>query len=221
MNPMQKNHSNKLVRRILAIIILCAIGTSCNSPWSSLLPKPTPLPGWRSPTDYLFLTEKDLPQGWQLDFPGPTPEPDPTTNANARKYYKVGSSISVYQIIWRAYTINNAQEHFLDRRKNEFRTPQQPIPASHNYCEFKPPAEITFKSEVADEFYLACGTWDISDCEALARYRNYVTILRIDIETECNGGYQEGLTYPDAERIIRAMDSHFEEFLRENPLDSP
>ena len=58
----------------------------------------------------------------------------------------------------------------LDRRKNEFRTPQPPIPEFHTYCEFEPPEEITSKSKAADEFYLACGTWDISQCEALARY---------------------------------------------------
>ena len=112
MNPKRKSHINQSVRRILAVMILSAIAVSCNSPLSLLFPTATPLPGWRSPTAYLFLNEKDLPEGWQLDFPGPTPEPDPTINANAREFYKVGSSISVYQIIWRAYTINDAQEHY-------------------------------------------------------------------------------------------------------------
>ena len=220
MTTMQKSR-NQRMRQILTIIILCFTGAGCNFPLSVLLPKATPLPGWRIPTDYLFLTEKDLPEGWQLDFPGPTPEPDPTINLNARKFYKVGSSVSVYQTIWRSYTINDAQEFYADRRTNGFRTPQPPIPENRIYCEFKPPAEIVFKSEVADELYLACGTWDSSYCKVLARYRNYVTILRIDMETECNGEYYEGLTYLDAEQIIRAMDSHFVKFLRENPIDSP
>jgi hypothetical protein len=110
--------------QVLTLVLMCSFSVSCKSPLTFLQPHSTPLPGWRSPTDYLFLNENDLPKGWQLDFPGPTPEPDPTINANARKFYKVGSSISVYQIVWRAYTIDDAQKHYLDRRKNEFRAPQ-------------------------------------------------------------------------------------------------
>ena len=222
MNPKQMSRSSIMGSRILAVVILCAIGVSCNSPLASLFPTATPLPAWRTPIEYLFLTEEDLPQDWESNFPGPIPKPDPTINVNAREFYKVGHhSTLVYQTIWRAYTIKDARKLYLDRRKNEFRTPQQPIPEYHTYCEFVPPSDITFKSQVADEFYLACGTWDISYCEVLARYRNYVTILRIDIETECNSEHHEGLTYLDTERIIRAMDARFEEFLQENPLDSP
>jgi hypothetical protein len=202
------------------LVLLCLFGVGCQSP-NNFLRQTTPLPGWRSPTDYLFLTEDDLPEGWQSNSPVPTAEPDPTINANAREWYQVGSSITVYQIIWRSYTIEDAQVHYLDRYKNEFRVPQPPIPAYRHYCEFTPPVEITFRSKVANEFYLACGSLDISYCEVLARYRNYVTILRIDAKLDCNNDSQEGLPYSEIEKIIRAMDSRFEKFLVENPINSP
>jgi len=206
--------------KALSLTLVSVFCVSCNSLFAITRAHSTPLPGWDSPIDDLFLTLDDLPAGWQSKSAIPITKADPTINVNSRDWYQVGSSISVYQIIWRASTIENAQTRYVDRIENEFRTPQTPVPSYRTFSEFTTPSEISFRSKVADEFYVVCGWSDLSYCEVVARYRNYVTILRMDAKSQCENKTAEGLSYSEIGKIIMAMDGHFEKFLTENPFDS-
>lgn len=87
------------------------------------------------------------------------------------------------------------------------RTPSPP----DFYVAFVPPDEIDFHSQIADEFYLACG-WRIwARSEVLARYRNYVVDLSLDLEAEYGGHTSQGLKYAEIETVVRAMDAKFAE----------
>ncbi len=184
-------------------------------------PMPTPLPGWRSPVSALLVEDSAFPEGWvrEREFPD---TPDPTINHVYRSWWNQarGTSGGADQAIWRAYTIADAQEKYEALRESQFYVHFTPSPDEF-FADFKPPSEIDFQSQVADEFYLACG-WRIwAHCEVLARYRNYVVNMSLDLEAEYEGHVTYGLTYPEIEAVIRAMDAKFAEAMEEFYPSSP
>ena len=174
--------------------------------------QPTP-PGWRSLVSALLVEDNVFPEGWARirDLPqaGLT---DPTINHVYRSWWKQAEGDGkADQAIWRAYTIAAAKEQYADLRRSQFYLLGTLSPDEF-FVEFTPPDEIDFQSETADEFYLACG-WRIwAHCEVVARYRNYVTNMMLDLEAECKGHVTHGLTYPEIETVVRAMDARFEQF---------
>jgi hypothetical protein len=135
---------------------------------------------------------------------------DPTVNSVYRSWWKPGSSEGAEQIISRAYTVAEAQDLYTELRQRQF-SPRGTLPPYELFVEFQPPDGIDFQSEVADEFYLACGWWTWAYCEAIARYQNYVVELRLDWETEYEGNTAYGLTEAEVEAVVRAMDAKFAE----------
>jgi len=88
------------------------------------------------------------------------------------------------------------------------------------FIPFEPPDEITFRSQLADEFRLECGWYIIPYCMAVARYRNYVVHFNIDLEVEdveSPGTYTNGLTYEQIEELLWAMDAKFADFFHSLP----
>jgi hypothetical protein len=173
---------------------------------------PTPLPGWFTPVSELFVDESALPVGWQVGFPEDTM--DPAANHVWREWWgPPDESGFVFQSIWRAYTVAAAEERYDELRVSQFE-PSRPSPYD-TFVPFEPPDEIGVRSQVADEFYVACGWWGRAYCEVVARYRNYVVELHLDREAECEGRVSEGLTYPEIETIVTAMDARFAEAMEE------
>lgn len=178
-------------------------------------PGPTPLPGWRSLVSDLLLEDDAFPEGWTRirDHPAGSLT-DPTINAVYRSWWwEARGSGKVEQTINRTYTSSAAADFYAELRQSQFfelRTPSPP----HFYVPFNPPEAISFQSQAADEFYLACGFMTGGYCTALARYRNYVVELRLDQESDYDGHITHGVTYEEIEEIVRAMDARFGEALK-------
>jgi hypothetical protein len=185
-------------------------------------PSPTPLPGWRSLVGELLVEDSAFPEGWARirDLPQGMMT-NPTINHVYRSWWGEAEGVGkVEQAIWRAYTIADAEDKYAELRQSQFYVHRTSSPPDF-YVPFEPPDEINFQSQVADEFYLACG-WRIwARCEVVARYRNYVVDMRLDLEAEYEGHATHGLTYPEIEAVVRAMDAKFAEAMGEFYPTSP
>lgn len=202
--------------QVVLVLSLAALTASCGT---FRPPTPTPPPGWRSPVSELFVDESAFPEGWQIDFPEDATM-DPTINHIAREWGRKEISGTAFQSLWRAYTVADAERKYSELRASQFE-PSRPLYPGTTFVPFEPPAEIDFQSQVADEFYLACGWWGEAYCEVVARYRNYVVALRLEREAEHEGHVTYGLTYPEIEDVIRAMDAKFAEALDSFPTPPP
>ena len=202
--------------RVVLALSLAALLANCGGPWG---PTPTALPGWRSPVSELFVDESALPAGWKIGSPAGTTT-DPTINHLAREWYHEGCSGGVFQSIWRAYTAGAAAGKYDGLRDSQFNFGPPADPGAA-FIPLKPPEEIDFQSEAADEFYLACGWSTWAYCELVARYRNYVVEMRLDLQAEYEGQVHCGLTYPEIEAAIRAMDAKFAWALETLPTPVP
>ena len=208
--------------RTLMVFPLLALVTAC-APSRLLGPTPTPLPCWRCLVSELLLEDGDLPEGWARDRDWPVNSlSDPTINHVHRSWWgKAQGAGGVEQDIWRAYTVEEAREKFDELRHQGMFLPDFTPSPWDFYVPFEPPPEIDFRSQTADEFYLTCGWLYGAQCHVIARYRNYVTWLTLDLEAEREGHVSHGLTYEEIEAIIRAMDGRFTAFLVEHPLITP
>lgn len=203
--------------RLVIVLLVGLVSASCTSPWG---PTPTPLPGWRSPVSDFFVDESAFPEGWRVGYPE-NASTDPTINHVWQEWWgPPEESCLVGQSIWRGYTARDVEGKFDSLRRSQFK-PSRPLPPDTLFVPFEPPAEIGFRSEVADEFYLACGWWRLAYCEVIARYRNYVVELWLDREAVYEGHVSQGLTYPEIERVIRAMDARFAQGLETLPAPPP
>lgn len=209
-------------RIVIAALTALLMITECRGVWSSR-PRMPP-PGWRSPVVALLLDESDLPEGWQVDLEFPQGRiTDPTINHVAREWWNPHKgSAGIMQSIWRAYTIEDAQRKYNQLRHESILVgTYTPQPWDDVYIEFRPPEEIEFRSQVADEFYLACGWLEWPHCHVIVRYRNYVTAMTLDLEAKYEEHVYQGLTYSEIEAIVRAMDAKFADFLRTHPIVTP
>jgi len=201
--------------RLIVAASCLAVMTSCRIP-APPEPTPTPLPGWRLLVSDLLLGDEAFPEGWTRirDLPqaGLT---DLTINHVYRSWWgQDQGNGKADQAIWRAYTVAAAEKKYADLRQSQFYL-RSTLPPDEFFVEFAPPDEIDFQSGVASEFYLACG-WRIwAHCDVIARYRNYVTSVSLDLEAEQEGHVSHGLTYAETEAIVRAMDAKFAEAMGE------
>ena len=74
---------------------------------------------------------------------------------------------------------------------------------------FLPPTELPYVSNVADEYYFACGRDQAWICRLNARYRQYFVYFYFDMDD--GRGY--GLTYSEVERILHWLDDRAVELL--------
>lgn len=211
------------LRQVMSSLLLVAIfATGCERvALSQLIPSP---PGWRSPVAQLLLDENAFPKGWQIiDYESPQDHlMDPTINHVSREWWNPDKeSAYMSQSIWRAYTVGNAKKGYTELRQSSLLLARlTPIPEDF-YVEFRPPPELSFQSQVADEFYIACG-WNVwAYCEVVARYRNYIVDLSLSHETVYQGQINQGLTYVEMETVLKAMDNEFREFFNSQLTPTP
>ena len=185
-------------------------------------PTPIPLPGWRSLVSDLLLEDNAFPEGWVRIRTMPIDSlTDPTVNHVYRSWWGESKGAGkVQQAIWRSYTIADAEKHYAELRQSQFYLLSTP-PPSDFYVPFEPPDEIDFHSQIADEFYLACG-WRIwAYCEVVARYHNYVVAMDMKLEAKHEGHVTQGLAYAEIEDAVRAMDARFEQVLNSYSAPTP
>lgn len=183
-----------------------------------LAAEPTPLPGWRtSLVTGLLLGDNAFPDGWARirDMPAGSLT-DVTINHVYRSWWDQAEDCCLAeQGIWRARTVEDARDKYAELRQIPlFSVGYTPSPYDY-YVEFTPPDEIDFQSHIADEYYLACGWAVWASCEVMARYRNYVVELRLDLEAQREGHTTQGLTYEEIEDVVAAMDARFAEAMAE------
>lgn len=194
--------------KVRLIMILLITQVACG-----LQPTPTPLPGWYNDARELFLEESAFPPGWQIELQLET-DTHPRANHVHREFSKLPNSGGVSQDIWRAYTVADAEEKYVELRQSQF---QPRLPPEEMVAPWEPPDEIAFQSTIADEYYLACGWEEWAYCQYLARYRNYVTYLRLDRQAEMGERQSQGLTYAEIEAVLKAVDARFGEALDDLP----
>lgn len=67
------------------------------------------------------------------------------------------------------------------------------------------PSDIQSGSQVADEYYFACGFDDkIPQCQLLGRYRNYFVYFYFDLATKQDPG---GLSSAEIEKVLQALET--------------
>jgi hypothetical protein len=204
----------KLYLRLAVIFLIAILLDGCNM----VSVTPTPPPGWRSPVYQLLVDDVVFPQDWTVDFPQDT-STDPTANHVGRTWGNITNGAGTEQAVWRAYSIADAQKKYSELQI-QFH-PSRPTEPDAIFVEPKPPTEINFQSQAADEIYLACGWARAAYCAVVARYRNYVTDIRMDLQAEHEGFRSDGLTYEQIKNIVIAMDAKFVEFLNDYPLATP
>ncbi len=201
----------KLRQAMSSLLLIAIFTTGCERVvLSQLIPSPL---GWRSPVAQLLLDESAFPKGWQIDFDFPEENTmDPTINHVGREWWGPDKgSAYISQSIWRSYTVSDAKKGYTELRQSPLLLAcLTPIPEDF-YVEFSPPLELSFQSQVADEFYMACGWVVWAYCEVVARYRNYTVELNLPLEAEYQGRTRQGLTYGEMEAALKAMDNEFQE----------
>jgi len=198
--------------QFVILLTLMVLSSSCNSgQWTLTSPPP---PGWRSPVSDLFVDETAFPEGWRIEFPEDIIT-DPTINHVGISWGRPDVAGTVYQVIWRAYTIEDAMEEYAKISQQPLLRPHYTPAPKNFYVEFRPPPEVDFQSQVADESYLACGWLEWAFCEIVARYHNYVVYMNLDLAAEYGGHTSSGLTYVEIEKVMRAMDAKFAEAITE------
>jgi hypothetical protein len=204
------------MKKIFLLTLFFLMAISCQQiPLGS--PTSTPLPAWRLAVYHLLLDDNTFPEGWEVFFPEDTAK-DPTINHVFRIWGRKTISGSVEQIVMRAYTIENAKNAYHDLQ-SEF----TPTPSAFDniFIPFGTPTDISFASQIADEWHFACGWKTIPYCLLTARYRNYVTYLMFPLEVEhieYPGRATNGLTYEEIEVLLQSVDAKFSDFLQENPM---
>ena len=171
-----------------------------------ITPTSTPPPGWRIPVSGLFIDTPSFPENWEVSFSTPRERPDdPTVNHVGREWYHLVSG-DAWQSIWRAYSVSDAEELYEELRTSQF-APNSTLEADIEFEDFAPPEQIRFTSQIADEYYFACGVWGFTYCEMVARYRNYVTEVHLPLKAGTDS--KVGLSYEQIEPVLIDMDRQF------------
>jgi hypothetical protein len=110
---------------------------------------------------------------------------------------------SAIQQVYRLDSIEAARAKFQRVREVDFRSRQPPN------LQFAPPAEITYRSPIADEYYFGCGVDRVPACKAIFRYGNYYIEFYFNLDEYRGYGLDyegDGLKLEQVEPILRAMD---------------
>jgi hypothetical protein len=202
---------------ILMLILLFLVSCDYNNFHS---PEPTP-PGWNELVSNLLVDSTSFPSGWEKIRDSKDILVDTSVNHVYRSWWwKSRGDGLVEQSIWRAINTTEAEEKYNDLRQGSFLEKITPKPGEENE-KYLVPDEITYRSEIANSFYYACGWKNGGECIVIAQYRNYVSYMRLSLNGQNQGYTTIGLSYQEIESLIQAMDEKFAEFLASHPLETP
>lgn len=86
-----------------------------------------------------------------------------------------------------------AAEEFLANKRAQFAQDE-------NLGPWATPGELTYRSPIADQYYVACGNeWGNEMCIMIAQYEEYFVLVTAHMS-------EDGMTYADFERVLRAVD---------------
>lgn len=184
------------IKNVGAFLLVLAIN-GCTPLFSS----PTATPPLQVPAWELILDDQAFPEGWSV-FPCGPPESACQRQyreaISYRDFGRVGIAGHVAQEVSRLESISAARSNFQIAREVDFRKSKTRSPST----EFLPPAEISYRSPIADEYYLGCGVDVVPACRAILRYGNYFVYFYFSVDD----GNGEGLKTEEIEPILRAMD---------------
>ncbi len=149
----------------------------------------------------LLLDERAFPQDWRINPCAPDCGRDEGENQAARTFVHDNPTIPghVLQDVFRLGSVEDAQAKFQTYREVDFRKREPPqVPSTA----LLPPSEFSYRSLVADDFYLGCGVDIVPVCRVIARYRNYFVHLHIDVDK----GEADGLQIDEVEPVLHALD---------------
>lgn len=184
------------------LVILLLFGEGCVS--RSSKPIPTPLPNVSSVD--LLLDLRAFPQQWEVNPCTKSPRCFGETDAY-RAFIIAGVPGHVSQEITRFDSVEAAHAEFQAIRDKAFK--RSTIPSQQPSTDFLPPPEITYRSVIANEYYLGCGIDIVPACDAIFRYRNYFVEFFFNVDAGYVDGAEikgNGLKIKEIEPILRAMD---------------
>jgi hypothetical protein len=200
----------------MGIIISVLLGTGCTAFLEQSAPTPA-APAWHLLIDDTLA----FPQEWNVDPCDSSHRLCFGETHALRGFGRVGIPGSVIQDVYRLDSVASAKAMFQRARGVDFKKSSPPrVPSS----EFLPPSEITYRSPIADEFYLGCGVDVVPACEAIFRYGNYFVMFFLNVDK----GYVDdveiignGLKIEEVEPILRAMDARAAAVLGLRPRAEP
>jgi hypothetical protein len=181
----------------LLIVTGLALMTNC-----SRVTEPQKPPSDSVSASALLLEPISFPDGW-AGSPCDTSlcrQGGGGVTAAERDFYRAEAPGHVLQEVYRFLDNQAASHKFSVYRATDFDKPEM----SFHYEPLAPPPEISFRSQIADEYYFACGVEDVPLCRMVARYRNFFVYIYFDHATEKNAG---GLTYSQIEHVLEALET--------------
>lgn len=178
--------------RFLQSIIALLLLASCSILQSSM-------PAESAPANALLLEPDVFPNGWTFE------SDEMGVIVAGRDFYLPNAYGHSFQEIYQRPSNYQAHQKFKTYLEGEFNVSiedQSSVP-------FTSPSEITFKSQIADEYYFACGVNEIPQCKMLARYQNYFAFFYFELATTEPGG----LTYSEIEDVLEAFEAKVSEAL--------
>ena len=156
-----------------------------------------------SPSPREFLLGADVfPAGWD----GPSFSQDEESEVmSTRSFYKPNEVGHAYQDIYRRSNDWSASDQYKTYLESDFKS-------------LVPPAEIAFRSKIADEYYFACGVDLVTTCRMIARYHNYFVYFYFDLSTKEQPG---GLTYAQIEHVLEAFENRVTTLFRVQSTATP
>jgi hypothetical protein len=160
------------------------------------------------PTWNLILDAQPFPAGWIADPCGPPQEGCERQYREMESYQffgRIGIAGHVLQRVFRLPTVKAAEGKVRTWYEVDFKA-------------LAPPPQITYRSPIADEYYLGCGMDRGGPvCRAIFRYSNYFVYWFFIIDD----GSGEGLKLEEVEPILRAMDERAAAVLGLRPRAEP
>jgi hypothetical protein len=192
MKQLQQYPLLRRLRIAIGLVLIIIFGGGCEA----FAPSPTPtlLPTFHARE--LLLNALSFPKRWVVFPCKPHCDNRERETHAGRNFGIVDVAGHVIQDVFRFTTVEAAQAKFRTYRETTFGTP---------------PSEITYRSPIADEYYLACGVDTVLGCHANIRYGNYFIYFYFDID---DGQRGEGLRFHEVEPILRAMDAQATTVLR-------
>lgn len=189
-------------RFTLVLVLILGVGTGCTS-WSSRSAPNLPV----VPAHDLLVDIQPFPDRWAVNPCEPACERDHGDIHAERSFAVPDVPGHVLQDVFRLESVAAAQAKFQTYREVDFRQhPPPQVPSS----ELLPPADVSYHSPIADEYYLGCGVHIVPACRAIIRYGNYFVSFFFDVNQGTADGVlittDEGLEISDIEPILQALD---------------